>query len=201
LQNLSQNHYKTVAKYYKGLECYDSGFNTVEGRGLTSKYIFVLLDVGMKKKNILKKATTHKTIKRTTPRSSSEPHTILFRRVIIISTCLVLVVIAASLPKGSATQVVAGVSITKGIFKQATITWKPSINLNYTIKSYNIYYDRIVEKKFTNAVRNISPSQRYYIVSYLKPGVTYTYQVAAVDAKGAEHFLDTPKPITNLQSM
>src|ERR1700745_1653395 len=108
----------------------------------------------MKKKTALKKTSARKTVKRTIPRSAARNQAIFFRRIVVISACLVLVVgIAATFNRGAASQAVAGVSITRGFFEQATIT----IPQVYGADSYNIYYKQLGEQKFTNSVRNIPP--------------------------------------------
>ena len=77
----------------------------------------------MKKKTAPKKVVARKSVKRTTPRSSARSQTLLFRRIVIISACLVLVIgIAATVNKGAASQAVAGASIARGLFVQASVS-------------------------------------------------------------------------------
>ncbi len=153
----------------------------------------------MNKKTAPKKSTVRKSVKRTIPRShtSRSNQTILIRRIVIFSACLVMVIgIAATFNRGSASQAVAGAAITRGLFNQTTI-WIPSVP-NAT--GYNIYYKQQGEQKFTNAVRNIPVNVHQYTVSYLKRGVTYQYTEAAI--VGGKEVNFTPiTTITNLQSM
>ena len=154
----------------------------------------------MKKKTAPKRTSTRKTVKRTIPRShaSSSNQTLVFRRIVIISACLVMVVgIFATFNRGAASQAVAGASITQGLFNQATISL-PSIP-NAT--GYNIYYKQSGASQFSsNAVRNIPPSVHSYLVSYLKKGVTYQYTEAAI-VDGKEVDFTPVTTITDLQSM
>jgi len=151
----------------------------------------------MKKKTAPKK-TTGKTVKRTTPRPLSGNQAVFFRRIVIISACLVLVVgIAVSFNKGAASRAVAGVSIMQGLFDQATVPLPPVPGA----VSYNIYYRQTGEQNFSNAVRNIPPNVTIYTISYLKIGVNYEYRYAAVDKDGEEFQFSNVKPLTNLQPM
>ncbi|HVA96835.1 MAG TPA: fibronectin type III domain-containing protein [Candidatus Acidoferrales bacterium] len=151
----------------------------------------------MKKKTAPKKATARKTVKRTTPRSSGN-ETYLFRRIVIISACLVLFVIGVvSINRHSVTQAVAGAQIMNGLFNQATVSLPPVPNA----ASYNIYYRQTGEQTFTNAVRNIPLSVHNYTISDLKKGVNYEYQISAVNSDGKEIYFSDIKPITDLQSM
>ncbi len=151
----------------------------------------------MKKKTAPKKTVAKKTVKRTIPRSKAHSQTLFFRRIVIISACLVLVVgIAATFNRGAASQAVAGASIARGLFVQTTVTI-PTVP---GATAYSIYYKQLGEQKFTNAVRNIPPSVLSYTISYLKKGVSYQYVVAAV-ANGKEISFTPVKTLTNLISM
>jgi len=151
----------------------------------------------MKKKTAPKKTIVGKTIKKTAPRSSSQNHTILFRRIVIISACLLLVVVAGILPnKNAVNQAVAGVSVVRGFYNQA------SISLPAYCKgacpgatSYNLYFMQSGEKKFTNAARNIQPTNvnTTVTIQYLKQGVSYIYALKAVK-NGTEFYSSTIKP-------
>ncbi|HSX10080.1 MAG TPA: hypothetical protein VLF93_08055, partial [Candidatus Saccharimonadales bacterium] len=145
----------------------------------------------MKKKIAPKKATTKKTVKRTSPRSTrsaNDGQTLLFRRIVIISACLILVVgVVATFNRGATRQAVAGMSIMAGLYDQATIQLPTVPNA----ASYNIYYGPSGEATFSNAVRNIPPNVSNYTISDLKKGVTYNYMYAAVDKNGRE-FLFSP---------
>ena len=153
----------------------------------------------MKKKTAPQKTAARKTVKRTIPRSrvASNNQTLLFRRIVIISACLVLVIgIAATFNRGAASQAVAGASIARGLFMQTTVSI-PSVT-NAT--GYNIYYKQQSDQKFTNAVRNIPPYISRYTISYLKKGVTYQYTEAAI-VNGKEVNFTPLQTITHLQSM
>ena len=152
----------------------------------------------MKKKTAPKKATHPKTVKRTAPRSSrNQTQTIIIRRVFIMSACLVMIAgIVGMVNKSSLNQAVAGVTIVRGMYKQATITL-PSV-ANAT--GYNIYYRTATEPNFSNAVRNISPTVTTYTVSYLKPNTVYYFKISALQ-NGKETYFSPTKPLSNLQSM
>src|SRR5580704_14544007 len=127
----------------------------------------------MKKKAAPKKSTVKKTVKHTAPRSSHSStlnQTILFRRIVIISACLVLVVgVVSTFNGGSVRQEVAGVRTMAGLFDQATIDLPAVPNA----VSYNIYYKAVGEQNFSNAVRNIPSDVHSYTISDLKKGTTY----------------------------
>jgi hypothetical protein len=153
----------------------------------------------MKKKTAPKKTAQRKTVKRTIPRShsTSRNQTLLFRRIVIISACLVMVIgLAASFNRGAASQAVAGATITRGLFNQTTVTIPSTPNAT----GYNIYYKQQGEQKFTNAVRNIPVYVHQYTINYLKKGVTYQYTQAAI-VSGKEINFTPLKTVTNLQSM
>lgn len=150
----------------------------------------------MKKKTAPKRSSTRKTVKRTVPRSSSS-QTLLFRRIVIISACFVLVVgIAATFNRGAASRAVAGVSMTRGLFMQTTVRLPQVYGANY----YNVYYRQLGEQNYTNAVRNIPANNTTYLISFLKKGVTYQYTVATV-INGTEVSFTPVKTFTNLQQM
>jgi len=153
----------------------------------------------MKKKSAPKKAAARKTVKRTTPRSSHSPafnQTIIFRRIVITSACLVLFVgIIATFNGSSVRQEVAGIRTVAGLFEQTTIELPPVPNA----VSYNIYYKAVGEPTFSNAVRNIPSSVHSYTISDLKKGVTYEYYYSAVDTTGKEFLFSPVKPFSNLQ--
>jgi hypothetical protein len=153
----------------------------------------------MKKKTAPKKTTAGKTVKRTIPksRSVSQNQSVTFRRIVIISACLVMVFgIVATFNHGRASQAVAGASITQGLFNQTTV----SIPSTPYATGYTIYYKQQDEQNFTNAVRNIPINVHQYTISYLKKGVTYQYTEAAI-VDGKEINFTPLKTITNLQSM
>jgi fibronectin type 3 domain-containing protein len=151
----------------------------------------------MKKKTAPKKAATKKTVKRTIPKSSNK-ETVLFRRIVIISACLVLALVGiVDANRHAVTQAVAGASIMQGLFNQATI----SLHAVPNAKSYNIYYRQQGEQTFSNAVRNIPIDVHDYTISDLKKGVTYEYQVSAENSGGKEIYFSDIKTLTNVQPM
>jgi len=127
------------------------------------------------------------------------PGIVSFNRTVIITTSLVvlLIVITGFLNKRTVVRSVAGVSIVRGIFSQATI---PLPQLQ-EVTSYNIYYKQTSDKTFTHAVRNIPANVTSYTISYLRKGVAYQYEVSAVGPGGAEFWFSGVKPLTNLISM
>ena len=143
-----------------------------------------------------KVTSTKKTTSRVKRSSTSQP--VIFRRVLIISACVLLVVIGISTTKNnSVTRAVAGTSIARGLFMQATIQM-PNIP---GAAAYNLYYKETEEKDFTNAVRNISPNVPNYTVSYLKKGTSYQYRLSAIDKDGQEFLFSETRPVTDLQPM
>ncbi len=95
------------------------------------------------------------------------------------------------------TKSVAGVSIMRGVFAEATVQLP---RLPGAV-SYNIYYRKSGDHTFTSAVRNISPETSSYIISYLRKGVSYEYQVSAENDKGSEFWFSSVEPLTPLRSM
>ena len=160
----------------------------------------------MTKKTAPKRTTARKTVKRTIPksRSVSQNQSLIFRRIVIISACLVIVFgIGATLNHGKASQAVAGAQITRGLFNQTYIplpTAAPN-DPNAQAYTFNIYYGQTGESQFANAVRNIHQNPTHsYLISYLKKGVIYKYKVATI-LNGKEVNFTPVKTITNLLSM
>lgn len=150
----------------------------------------------MKKKTAPKKTTAKKTVKQTAPRSSRSAspgnQTLLFRRIVIISACLVLFFgVMATVDRPAVRGAVEGASIMAGLDNQATVSL-PTIA---GAKSFNIYYGQEGQFPFTNAVRNISPNVGTYTISDLKKGVTYQYYYVYVNAQGKE--VVPPQEVSN----
>lgn len=144
----------------------------------------------------MKKKVAPKQAAKRTSQGSHQP--IFFRRIVIISACLILVVAGViTINRHSVSRAVAGVSISRGLFMQSTI----QLPTNPDAASYNIYYKRDREKDFTNAARNILPTVSTYTISYLKKGAVYQYRIATVNSKGKEVSFSEVKQITNLQPM
>jgi len=156
----------------------------------------------MKKKTAPQKATAKKTVKRTAPRSSSHStagdQTLIFRRIVVISACLLLAVgVTATFDKPVVRGAVEGASIMAGLDDQATVPLPVVPNA----VSMNIYYRQVGSPTFTDAVRNIPPTAHYYIISDLKKDTNYEYRYAAVDKNGKEFLFSDVKPLTDLQPM
>ncbi|MBI5122543.1 hypothetical protein HZA75_01665 [Candidatus Roizmanbacteria bacterium] len=151
------------------------------------------------KSKTVKKATVRKTIKKTS--STAKEHLLLlpfsFRRIIFVTTCIAVFVFVLALSSGKGRQSVAGISITQGLFNEATISMPVVENAVY----YNLYYKKDSEANYKNAVRAISPTISAYTISYLTKGAHYTYKISAVDSTGAEIWWSQEKPLTDLQSM
>lgn len=153
----------------------------------------------MKKKTTTKRAAAPKTTRKTTKKTTNGGQTVLIHRIFIVSACLTLFVGGVLIAnKNTVNQSVAGASIMRGMFLEATVSIPDNIA---GATSYNIYYRKTGETEFSNAVRNLSPYVGTYIISHLKKGSTYEYKFAAVDASGKEFFFSEVLPLTNLQSM
>ena len=147
-----------------------------------------------------KKKTVHssKTTRRVVKHPATPKKTVLFRRIVISSACLVLVgVTGVLLNKQTVEQSVAGASIMNGLYMQATVTMPQISNAS----AYNIYYKEDKDKDFVNAVRNVSTTIPTYTISHLKKGVNYQYRFAALDSNGKEFIFSEILPLTNLQPM
>lgn len=65
---------------------------------------------------------------------------------------------------------------------KATIWWRPAAGAS----KYRIYFREASEKMWTHAARGLYAPATSYTITYLKPGVVYKFQVAAVKDDGAE---------------
>lgn len=149
---------------------------------------------------MIKKKTAHtaRTTKKTTKHASTPKQTVLFRRIVVISVCLVLVTVTAvALNKQKVQQSVAGASIVNGLYNQATVTM-PTIS---GATAYNIYYKSDKDQTFVNAVRDVPADVKTYTISHLKKGVNYQYRFAAIDSLGREFIFSEILPLTNIESM
>jgi len=155
----------------------------------------------MKKKTApAKKVTPKKTIRRSVSHKKSRAvaFPFSFQRIVLITTCIVLFVAAVVVtPKQPVTQSVAGISVARGLFNQATVAL-PQIN---GAASYNIYYKQASEPTYTNAVRKVRPGVAAYTISYLKKGSEYQYRISAADTTGKEYWWSNVMPLDNTQSM
>lgn len=160
---------------------------------MTGYASFGVLYISMKKKTVHTKSSG-----KSTRRSSSPKQTVFFRRILIITTCLVLAVIGINLiDKSSLGRAVAGTSIMRGMFVQGTVSMPTLKEAN----TYNIYYKEAGAKEFINAARGISPNTTTYTISYLKKNVNYQYRFAAVDGSGREILFSEILPLTNIEPM
>lgn len=155
----------------------------------------------MKKKVTTTKAkkTAPKTRRRTVKTTEVSFVPFSFQRIILITTCMILFLFAVLLftNNGNVTQSVAGISVARGLFAQATITL-PDIE---GAVAYNIYYKKSTDEDYTNAVRAIPTSVDSYTISYLTKGATYNYKIAAVNEEGQEFLWSEVQNLTELQPM
>src|SRR5258708_7940425 len=110
-----------------------------------------------------KKAVAPKKSASRVKQASQEP-VILVQRIVVISTCFVLAVVAGlvvNFNKPAVTQSVAGMSVARGLFSQATIDI-PQID---GAVSFNIYYKKAKDNTYDNAVRNIPAGTATYTIS------------------------------------
>ncbi len=151
------------------------------------------------KKRVNKTKGIKKPLRRTTrtTRAASLP-VISVHRIIIFSTCLLLVIFGvAFLRGGSLSRSVAGVSIARGLFDQSTISL-PQVAGATTL---NIYYKQTAEQTYTHAVSNIPAGIKTYTISYLKKNTQYNYKISAADRSGGEFWWSPVGILSNIQSM
>lgn len=67
-----------------------------------------------------------------------------------------------------------------------TTSGKAKWNAVAGAKYYNIYYKEAGDKKFTHSVRRLPQNTTSYTISSLKNGVTYWYDVSALNEAGKE---------------
>ena len=116
---------------------------------------------------------------------------------VVLVLVLVLGFLAIVNNKPVMRQAVQGMSITRSLYSQSIIAL-PSIN---GAVAYNIYYKSVSDKTFIHSVRKIPATVRFYTISYLKRGVSYEYQVSAVNFEGREFWLSPVEKITNSTQM
>lgn len=154
-----------------------------------------------------KKATAKTTVKRTAPkgrtrstsrRTSAVIPVITIHRFLIVSAVVIAFLSVAVLSlKPNVNQSVAGLSIARPLYAEATVGWDPIQGA----ASYNIYYKEEGDPNYTNAVRNIPANVTKYTISYLKKTGKYVYKVSAADQNGDEFLWSGAKVLTNLQGM
>lgn len=125
-------------------------------------------------------------------------YTIISRRYIIgIAGAAVLLLLLVITNKHEMRQAVAGISVARPLFAEATVTW----NKVDGAAAYNIYYKQYKEGYYTNAVRGVSADLTYYTISYLSKGKSYQYKVAAVDGSGKEFSITEETEVENIHPM
>jgi hypothetical protein len=123
---------------------------------------------------------------------------VFFRRFIIITPIVLFVIgLVSVLVQKPMTQEVAGISVFRGMFGQASVDLP---NIPQAV-SYNVYYKPENMNAFTNAARDIPTTATTYLISYLKKDTAYQYRISAVDNTGAEFWFSPVLPLTNIQSM
>lgn len=151
----------------------------------------------MKKKKVAARKVVKKAHK-TTRRVSAKKSLFNIRYLSFGVVGLLLFGLTVVVPhKGTVNQAVAGVSITRPLFMQGDVSWSGVSGA----RAYNIYYRKAGEHVFTNAVRGLSSQSTSYTISYLSRGVSYEYQVTALNASGREIWYSDVLHLTNLQSM
>jgi hypothetical protein len=155
----------------------------------------------------MKKRATRRTTKKTAPKRTrrspkSSEHLLLlpfsFRRIILVSTCLVLFLLAfVVFRKEPLSQSVAGMQITRGLFAQATVTL-PKVD---NAVAYNIYYKQGTDSKYIHAARGVPTTVSTYTISYLKKDKQYQYRVSALNATGKEFWWSDLQTVTATQPM
>ncbi len=151
------------------------------------------------KKKLPTKASSKTTRRAPRKVSAGGGQTIVFHRIVIVSACLSLFVVGIiAMNRHDVMQSVAGTSIMRGMFAEATITIPNDLK---NADSYTVYYKQADEKEFTNSIRNVSPSVGTYTISHLKKGASYEYRFAAVDASGKEFMFSEIIPLTDLRPM
>lgn len=153
------------------------------------------------KKKVSPSKTKSAGVKKTTPKtrktSSPQISTISYQRIVIFSAIVLAVVAVVGFNKPAVTQSVAGVSVAKGLFAEATI---PLPEVDGAV-SYNIYYKQKSDKNYDNAVRNVPVTAAVYTISHLNKGAAYEYKVSAVDSEGSEFWWSPIISVTNIKPM
>lgn len=76
----------------------------------------------------------------------------------------------------------AQTALAGGYFMQGTARWDHVPGAEH----YHVYYKESGQDKYTHSVVHISYAFNSYLISYLKPGVRYWYNVVAIDRDGHE---------------
>ena len=89
------------------------------------------------------------------------------------------------------------VSAQSQTFYQTTVTW----NVVPGITQYNIYYKEKGATKYMHAVGSLPNTMTSYTIKYLKPGVSYIYNIAGLDMSKKEIWWSGEKRFYNMQVM
>lgn len=90
--------------------------------------------------------------------------------------------------------------VSQNVFAAGTVntaSGKATWNTVSGVKYYNIYYKEAGDKKFTHAVRNLPQNSTSFTISHLKNGVTYWYNVSALNDAGTEFWWSRLKKLGN----
>jgi hypothetical protein len=151
-----------------------------------------------KKVPVAKKAAV--SVKKTLPKKSrvSQSPVVSYQRIVIFTACIMLAVVATVLfNKPAVAQSVAGMSVARGLFAQATVDL-PEID---GAIAFNIYYKEASENAYDHAVRNIPVGTSSYTISYLTKGTEYDHKIVAIDASGEEFWFSPTRPIVGVEGM
>ena len=156
----------------------------------------------MKKRTSRVKRSAARKTTRSSSRRVSQPTIVLpfsFRRIILVTTCIVIVLVAVFSHRGIVTQSVAGLSIARGMFDQQTIDL-PQVHAADVV-AYNVYYKEKTEMSYTHAVRKIPTTAKQYTISYLKKNKEYQYIISGLNASGKETWWSDTKTFFSYQAM
>jgi|SRR5579885_2545571 len=145
-----------------------------------------------KKKTGSKKATYRSSTRQAAPKT-----TVTYRRIMFIFGAFVVLLFAVVLlGKQPLSRSVAGLSIARNMFNQATVSWQPVPGA----VAYNIYYGQ-AGSSLSNAVRTIPAHITTYTLSYLKKGTTYHYRVTALNRDDKEFWFSPVLYLNNVTGM
>lgn len=139
-------------------------------------------------------------VKKTVPKKSrtSQSAVISYQRIVIFSAIALAVVATVLIThKSTVSQSVAGLSVTRGLYAQATVEL-PVVD---GAVSYNIYYKKASDNTYDHAVRDIPVGVTSYTISYLVKGTDYDHRIVAVDANGSEFWFSPTRPLLGIEGM
>ncbi|MBI3577316.1 fibronectin type III domain-containing protein [Candidatus Gottesmanbacteria bacterium] len=95
------------------------------------------------------------------------------------------IVSAVYMAPGNTTMMMTTTMMAKApLYSWGKATWSAAPGAKY----YNVYYKESGDKMFTHAVRRVPANMTSYDIKFLKRGVTYWYNVSAVDWSGKEYW-------------